>query len=137
MVEWTKENTELLVRFYKSHTAREIASMLGTTKNSVIGKANRLGIKKPPPGKRKFTIPCVEKSDRVEEKPKKARKRNVTLMEVRGCRHETSNGRYCNAEIEQNKWGSWCKAHRPIHVRDAPKRGADQGYHPGENYRKT
>ena len=45
---WTSEKVEKLKELWsKGHTASQIAEMLGdTTRNAVIGKANRLGLSK-------------------------------------------------------------------------------------------
>lgn len=46
MTQWTDERIEKLITLWKSkkYTAREIAKELNTTRNSVLGKAHRLGI---------------------------------------------------------------------------------------------
>lgn len=49
-MEWTPERIETLTRMWRAgHTAREISEFMGNgcTRNSVIGKANRLGLSKP------------------------------------------------------------------------------------------
>ncbi len=45
---WTEEKTELLKEMWceKGYTATKIAEHLSLTKNAVIGKVNRLGLKK-------------------------------------------------------------------------------------------
>lgn len=49
IMEWTDERVELLKEMWTAgYSARQIAEKLGgTTRNAVIGKANRLGLSKP------------------------------------------------------------------------------------------
>lgn len=52
---WTPEKISTLKKLWPEHSANEIAKKLGNiSRNAVIGKANRLGLSKPP-------IPKVEK----------------------------------------------------------------------------
>ena len=46
MSNWTKENVEFLKKHWGSFTAREISEKMGAgfTRNSIIGKASRLGL---------------------------------------------------------------------------------------------
>ncbi len=43
-IEWTAAEVFTLRRMWPKHSAKEIASRLNTTRNSVIGKAHRLGL---------------------------------------------------------------------------------------------
>ena len=43
-VRWTDEEAETLQRWWGVRTAREIGNMLGRSRNSVIGKADRMGL---------------------------------------------------------------------------------------------
>lgn len=44
---WDEKSINLLISLYGTRPVKEIAEILGTTKNAVIGKANRMGLSKP------------------------------------------------------------------------------------------
>jgi len=45
MIDWNPENQEILRVFWNQGlTTQKIATIMGTSKNSIIGKANRLGL---------------------------------------------------------------------------------------------
>jgi hypothetical protein len=46
MTKWTEEQIQYLKHNYKKITFLEIATKLGKTRNAVIGKADRMGLKK-------------------------------------------------------------------------------------------
>jgi hypothetical protein len=43
---WTRGRKDMLCREYPQKTASQIAAVLGCSRNAVIGKANRLGLRK-------------------------------------------------------------------------------------------
>jgi DNA-binding MarR family transcriptional regulator len=43
---WEKDAEEKLKQLYDDHSARQIASIIGCTRNAVIGKAHRMGLSK-------------------------------------------------------------------------------------------
>lgn len=44
---WTEQEEDFLRKNYRSHPARVIAQALGRTRNSVIGRASRIGLSRP------------------------------------------------------------------------------------------
>jgi len=44
---WTDKQVELLMSMWPDHTAQEIADVLGTGRGAVLGKAWRMGLRKP------------------------------------------------------------------------------------------
>lgn len=116
---WTHEATEELKRLYGGLlTAEQIGKRLGCTKGAVIGKANRLGLaQKKPERRKKHTAIHTANTPPAQE--------GVTLLEVTGCRHEISEGRYCNATIREPY--SWCAAHRTRYVRQTGNDGRAAG----------
>ena len=70
---WTSEREEKLRQLWKKgHSGREIASMLGnTTRNAVIGKANRLKLERRVESKRTEAKTNTEKNNSLETKTQK------------------------------------------------------------------
>ena len=69
---WNETNVATLQELWDTHVrAKEIAQRLGTTKNAVIGKANRMGLKprrdpnlvrdKPPPSVARAIVPVAKR----------------------------------------------------------------------------
>jgi hypothetical protein len=48
---WTEQNIATLSRLWLSHSATQIAKIIGATKGAVIGKVDRLGLPSKPPGR--------------------------------------------------------------------------------------
>ena len=67
---WTLEReSKLKALWKKGHTASQIAALIGgTTRNAVIGKANRLNLEARAVSKKHSTIPKVKLENNVEIK---------------------------------------------------------------------
>lgn len=91
---WTDERVEILKKLWAKETpAAEIAEVLGTTRNAVIGKAHRLGLsakksaaadKKNASGEGKNT--SASRSKTKESPPKRKGKTGLLDLTERTCR---------------------------------------------------
>lgn len=100
MNEWTKEECEILAAMWRTHTSGQIALKIKKTRNSVIGKARRMGLfKKPSPIK--YSIPS-------EQTP-------PTIKAI-------------YAEIERNNQYSMRKGNRTCYDCSEPVAGHNKGY---------
>ena len=79
---WTQERVEKLKELWKKgHSASQIAGLLGgTTRNAVIGKANRFGLTKHPSRLEENEVTSYEENHNVEE-----------LYKPKICSHSTCN----------------------------------------------
>jgi GcrA cell cycle regulator len=75
-LQWPQEKIDVLRAKWPDHSAREIAMMIGKTRNSVIGKARRLGLGKKEnngPGANLVNKPPRPKRPENKEKNKRVR----------------------------------------------------------------
>ncbi len=112
---WTPERIETLERLWPTAlAAREIAVVLGTTKNSVIAKANRLKLK---PRKVVFIPPAAVKNIRRVHKPHKWKAKGkapkaMLDLEPNDCRWPLDNGLFCGGHSVDKK--PYCREHCEI-----------------------
>ncbi len=100
---WSKNQIDVLKKLWsRGEPARTIALQLRTTRNAVIGKANRLGLPKHPSRLEENEVTSYEENHNVEE-----------LYKPKICSHSTCNmtaqpGReycafHCRLIIEEQK----------------------------------
>jgi hypothetical protein len=87
---WNQARTDKLLRLWGHSSAAGIAKALGTTKNAVIGKIDRLGLSLPRPATSRRPTP-------------------LTFPPSGRCLWLDDDRRFCAEPAEQ---GSWCPAHR-------------------------
>jgi len=121
---WTKEEIETLQRLWPDFTAKEIGEKLGRTRNSIIGKMNRLkkqGLIRPATYCNKkvtYNKPITRKKAALTAygEPKK-------LIDIKNgeCRWPIGSGKdmlFCAAKCE----GTYCKKHYKVSVSKTQKR---------------
>ena len=99
---WTNDQIDILKRlWHRGESARIIALQLRTTRNAVIGKANRLGLHKHPSrSEENEVIDNIDNNDQELYKPK--------ICVHSGCTMTSQPGReycafHCRMIIEQQK----------------------------------
>ena len=77
---WTPQNVQKLKKMLaKGMSARQIAEDFGVTRNSVIGKANRLGLSVQAEKKTKTTTPA--KADKPKKAPAKVKREVIHIAQ--------------------------------------------------------
>lgn len=103
-MEWTTRSIEVLENGYRNgQAAAVIADLLGTSKNSIVGKAHRMGLKHPD-----AILPKIKVKQPVAEPPRST---------IRTCQypfgHPKDSGFYfCGEPIRPDS--SYCVAHHAI-----------------------
>ena len=130
---WTQEEYNVLRKMAaEAKTTTIIAEVLGRTRNSVIGKAKRLGVRllgKANHGNSKHPwkkqTKCISERNQVRRilktkefvKPvKKERSKGISIFDIREgqCRWINGEGRYGLMCGQIANSGSWCKEHNAI-----------------------
>lgn len=112
-MEWNEDRVELLKSLWsKGRTASQIAEELGDiTRNAVIGKVHRLGLKSRPSPIRRDRI-MVPPPKPVESRPKRVSERECHWP----IGHPRESGfHFCGAPAEQDR--PYCAAHCAIAYR--------------------
>jgi hypothetical protein len=126
---WTPDIVKELTKAWETtkDSATTLAKRFGTTKGSIIGKVNRLGLKarrvgRPRKKKVVRTEPLVETF--VPEPPRAPRYGTCTLLDLhsQSCRWPMDDGLYCG---EQKVRGAYCEEH------------AERAYIKPKAYRRT
>lgn len=138
---WTPERLEFAKeRWLKGWSATQIAKELGEgiSRNAVIGKIHRLGIKRDAERFKNYTKPFKKNGGAVRVRPKKAvapmvmvpppiDNAGITIMELRNlscraiiCLGPDKIARYCGYETDQGK--SFCPWHYSLYYHPPEKR---------------
>ncbi len=124
MLKWSARRENKLKKLYAILTASKLSDLFGVSKNSVIGKANRLGLSKPPSGgpskavERRFIAAAQPPPPRIEapailELPF----RNLTIYQVGAgeCRYpqgEFPPYLFCGQLVQHGS--SYCPYHHRL-----------------------
>ncbi len=90
---WTDEEVATLARMWaEGSSAREIAKALGNdrTRNSVMGRLNRMGLSRNPTGVHGGTITRGHKPERA---PRPSRAKDITIKQVTGLKRQQKEAR--------------------------------------------
>lgn len=102
---WTNERIEILTNMWDSHSVEEIAAKLEISKNSVTGKATRVGLQK----RNK-----IHATRTAMKSTQKGKENGVTFMSLKNhhCRYILTNGKYCGDR--KKKGSAYCPHHDRI-----------------------
>jgi GcrA cell cycle regulator len=115
MTFWTDDKINQLIELKDKHSAARVADILGTTKNSVLGKIHRMGLKKPPAAKKSI-------KRKTPQLPPRPNRNGVQLSDLtaKQCRFPHGDAQdgdlsFCGADIHKK---SYCKEHYDLcHVK--------------------
>lgn len=84
IIVWTDERIDQLTKLWADHSASEIAAQLGVTRNAVVGKVHRLGLKMP------AGVRAVKKAARSRAKAvRNSPARSVDVVQLRRAQLRT------------------------------------------------
>ncbi len=115
---WTPERIHLLKQLWQTKMmAKEIGQVLGTTKGSVIGKANRLQLASRAKRRDLNLPPSAVKNMRQRHKPQKWKAKGkkpkpMLDLEPHDCRWPLDNGLFCGGHSVDKK--PYCREHCEI-----------------------
>lgn len=106
--EWTNKETELLILNYSPMSSAELVKLLNRPKNSIIGKAFRLGLTKSNVSNRKPSIKKIKPISEKETVPKKSLKYEDLKPNQCQFPYGSDNKTFCGKEKSR---GAYCEEH--------------------------
>lgn len=126
---WTQKQDEVLISLYGKVSSREVSEKTGRSRNAVIGRAQRLGLKfpkkepkpKPQPKPRKIRVvkskPIPKPQRKVEVTMTEKTQNPIHLIDLKDnqCRQvigDPRNGMFCGCVVRNGS--SYCNNHHRI-----------------------
>lgn len=124
---WTQKQDAILISLYGKVSSHEVSEKIGRSRNAIIGRAQRLGLKFPKKEPKPKPEPKPRVKRIVKQKPVKKRKVEVTMTEKPSmpihlidlkdnqCRQvigDPKNGMFCGKVVKNGS--SYCNHHHNI-----------------------